>query len=96
MHLRRCRHERIERQQRVQRGELGHPRVAELRHVRRRLAHVGREQLFVRSGPGNLLHAHAHTGILALERRDQLRHDLAFAPQSPEVENSAAGGWVTA
>ena len=80
----------------VDRGELRHPRVAELRDVGSRFADKGREQLLMRGGPGHGLDAHVNAGILALELGDHLLHDFAFGAHGPEAQRDGAIAWRTA
>jgi hypothetical protein len=78
----------IERLERVERAELGQPRVAELAEVGKRIPGVGRQQLLVRRGPGQLLHAHANVGMAGMKCRKELGHDLGLPPHRPEVEGA--------
>ena len=75
---------------RLERAELRDPGVAELAHVGRRAADVGRDQLLVRRRPGHLLHDHVDAGVLALEVRHELLHHLALASHGPEAERRRA------
>src|SRR5690606_11239731 len=78
--------------ERAERHELRHPRVAELRRVRRRLAHERGEQLLVRRRPRDLLYTHADARMPPLELRHQPPHDLAFPADAPEQHLHRARG----
>ncbi len=74
----------------AERGEFGHPGVAELAKVGERIAGERREELLVRGGPRQLLHLHVNLGIAPLELGQQLLDHLGFAPHEPEVQLRAA------
>ena len=80
--------------QRAERRELRNPRVAELAHVRQRVAGKRREQLFVGRRPGHLLHAH-------VARRDALARTPAMSawmrsPSPPIAQKSIVGASIAA
>src|SRR5258706_5087271 len=81
-----AREPRIERRQGPQRAELRDPAVPELAEIGERAADVRGEQLLVRCGPRDLLHAHVDPGVLALEVTDELAHDLALASHGPHPQ----------
>src|SRR6185312_10836888 len=81
---RRC-HARIERLERVQRGEFGYPRVAQLAKVGRGVAGKCGEELLVRRAPRQLLHLDANARMRPLELWHELRDDLALAAHRPEA-----------
>ena len=75
--------------QRIQRGELGDPGIAQRHHVRQRIAGERGEQLFVRRSPRKLLQVDTDAGVAALELGQQLRHHLAFMAHGPEPHHLA-------
>jgi hypothetical protein len=92
----RCAHARVERLERLERDELGDPRVAELCDVRRRRAGERGQQLLVCRRPGQLLHFDADPRVRALEFGEQARDDLAFAPHRPEAQRGSFLGGLGA
>ncbi len=83
-------HERLQRRQRVQFGELRHPGVAQLAHVRQAVRGERGQQLLVRGGPRNVLHIHLDARILGLEFMDQLADHLRLASHRPEAHGGGA------
>ena len=78
---------RIERLERVQRDELGHPRVAELAQIGRGPARECGEELFVRRAPRQLLDIDVDAGVRTLELGHERCDDLAFAAHRPEPDD---------
>ena len=82
----------LQRLKRVQLRKFRHPGVAQLADVRQRISGIGRQQFFVRRGPGNLLQFHAQRGMLALELRNQCADHFGLAPHRPETDRHAVVG----
>ena len=72
--------------QRIQRRKFRHPCIAELAHIRQRLARVRSEQLFMRRRPGKLLDLQIDFRMLPFESGEQLGGHFAFAPHRPECQ----------
>ncbi len=84
-------HPAVQGRQRAKGGELRHPGVAQLGHVRHGAAHVRGQQLLVSGGPGDLLHDHADVRVRGLEVAHQFLDHFAFAAHGPEAQGGHAG-----
>ena len=83
-------HERLQRGQCIQLGELRHPGVAELAHIRQAIGRECGQQFLVRGRPWDVLHIHLDAGVFSLEFVDQLADHLRFATHRPEAYGGGA------
>ena len=80
----------VERLDRAQSDQLGHPARSQLGDVGGRVAGEGGEQFLVRGDPGDLLDPDPDAGVQPLEFGHELGDDLALASHRPEAQRLAA------
>ena len=79
---------RVERLERTEGTELRQPRVAELAEIGQGVAGEGRQELFVRCRPWQLLDPNLDGRMAPMERSEQIDDHFGLAPHGPEIERA--------